>query len=218
MISDGWEVPATQAENAGYWANALNPYIKNWGIYDNTGFTKTVVATDADDHLNSPIQEQSTHVTFNGLLHTLSTSEIVEVSKVPMFWSGLHKGAYQGRALSNPALACTAVAPGGPCRFNPSGPPQAGATGGYQWYINGTASAYIFAEGGNYSYTDSSAKFRRAGRRTGEDTTTEPNRDYYGTPWAHIRTSTGQPLTMWGCTAAGATASYSCFFRPDRTE
>src|SRR5688572_14146530 len=31
MISDGWETPATQAENAGYWANSVQPYVKNWG-------------------------------------------------------------------------------------------------------------------------------------------------------------------------------------------
>jgi prepilin-type N-terminal cleavage/methylation domain-containing protein len=209
---DVWTTAATQQENAGYWANAIQPYTKNWDIMDGTGFTKVRSTADAADFATpSPIRAASVSMTFNGLLHTLSSSETLLPSSVPLFWNGTGKGAYEGRAISNPSLNCTSVNDPS-CRFSPSSGP------GWAWFWIANGSAFSFGEGLNISRTDTSAKFYRSGRRTGEDTTTEPNRNYYGAPFAHIQTSSGRPLTMWGCTITGATASYSCFFRPDKPE
>jgi prepilin-type N-terminal cleavage/methylation domain-containing protein len=209
---DVWTTAAVQQENAGYWANALQPYAKNWDLFDGTGFTKTRSTADAADFATpSAIRAASVALTYNGLLHTLSSSETLLPSSVPLFWAGTGKGAYEGRAISNPALNCTTV-DNPSCRFNPSGGP------GYAWFWIANGSAFVFGEGMNNVRTDTSAKFLRSGRRTGEDTTGEPNRNYYGSPFAHIQTSSGRPLTMWGCTVTGATASYACFFRPDKPE
>ena len=118
--------------------------------------------------------------------------------------------------MANPQLRCDSTTVEAPCRFNPVAPPQPGAGGGYGWFWPaGGASAYVFGEGMNYSFTDTSAKFRSIGRRTGS--AGAPNTNYYGAPFAHILED-GSPWTMWGCTVTGASVSYSCFFRPDKTQ
>lgn len=212
--ADIWGDPAVAQENAGYWANALQSYTKNWGIYDGTGFQKTRSSADAADFAipANAAKAKSIALNFNGLLHTMSTTEIESVSLVPIFWHGNGKGAQEGRAISNPALNCsTAGFNNSSCRFNPSAGP------GYAWFWVTGASAYAFGNGQNVARADSSAKFYKHGRVTGPDTSSEPNRDYWGSPFAHILPSTA-PLTMWGCTLTGATRSYACFFRPDRTQ
>ncbi|MFN3728576.1 MAG: prepilin-type N-terminal cleavage/methylation domain-containing protein [Fimbriimonadaceae bacterium] len=216
---DYWTLPAGWNQANQHWANSTQPYIKSWAIWDDTGFTRVENAADAADFAAPNRQPASVNFTYNGLLHTLSTSEVASPSRLTMFWNGFGKAAYRGRALSNPQIRCNnASAAYLPCRFNPTGVPQTGADGGYGWFwATDPASAFVFGEGMNFAHTDSSAKFRPIGRRTGPDTTSEPNRNYYGSPFAHIRND-GRPLTMWGCTISGATASYACFFRPDQDQ
>jgi len=212
---DAWVASDVQQENAGYWANALVPYTKNWGIADGTGFTKIRNAADATDFAdpNPPAKAESISVTMNGLLHTLSSSQVTNPAIVPLFWGGNGKAAYEGRSIANPVLNCGVDAANNTagCKFDPSAGP------GYTWTWGTGASVYMFANGDNVCRTDSSAKFARHGRITGPSTGVEPNRDYYGSPFAHINTN-GSPLTMWGCTIAGATKSYACYFRPDRDQ
>jgi prepilin-type N-terminal cleavage/methylation domain-containing protein len=215
---DYWTTPEGRQQASEQWANALQMYVKNWGIYDDTGFTKTRNAADATDFATPNRSAASVSLIYNGLLHTMSSSEVVNPSIVPLFWNGLGKGAYEGRTMANPQLRCDSTTPEASCRFNAGGVPQAGATGGYAWFwIADPASTYVFGEGMNFSFTDTSAKFRNVGRRTGADTSGEPNRNYYGSPWAHIRDD-GRPLSMWGCTSTGSAVSYSCFFRPDKDQ
>lgn len=213
---DVWTTAAVQQENNGYWANALLPYSKNWDIYDGTGYTKVQNAADAADFAdpNKPAQPVSTSLIYNGILHTLSSSQVVNPSVVPLFWAGTGKGASWGRTISNPALNCASAAQfnNGSCKFDPMGGP------GWAWFwIVPDAAAATYSGGFNAARTDSSAKFYKAGRPTGPDTTSEPNRDYYGSPYAHILPN-GAPLTMWGCTVNGASVAYPCFFRPDRDQ
>jgi prepilin-type N-terminal cleavage/methylation domain-containing protein len=211
-----WSTPEVMAENSGYWANAMQPYMKSWALYDGTGFTKTRNAADASYFTNPARQPASMHFTYNGLLHSLSSSEVVSPSRGVMFWSGFGKAAYEGRALSNPTLRCDGTT-GSACRFNASAVPMTGAGGGYGWFwaAQGNPSTFVFANGMNVTHTDSSARFYRMGRVTGPNPAA-PNTDYFNVPWAHILQG-GAPETMWGCLAnAQATASYSCFFRPDK--
>jgi prepilin-type N-terminal cleavage/methylation domain-containing protein len=214
---DVWTLPATIQENSGYWANALQPYSKSWAIMDGTGFAKTQNAADAADFAaaTKPAQPASISLIFNGLLHTMSNTEVTNPSIVPLFWAGTGKGAMEGRAISNPALNCgsNAAYNNSSCRFSPSSGP------GYGWFwTTGTAQVYSFSNGQNVVRTDTSAKFYRHGKKTGSSASgAAPNTDYYGSPFAHINLD-GSPNTMWGCTITGATASYACFFRPDRDQ
>jgi len=215
---DVWTTSDVQRENAGYWANALQPYTKNWGIYDGTQFNSVKNAADAADFLSYNVPAQSGHFTFNGVLHTISSSELVQVSKCPLFWSGNGKAAMMGRAISNPTLRCDGPATGTntECRFNAGGYPMAGATGGAAWFWAAdpaypSVPAYVFARGMNFTYTDTNAKFKRLFEPTG---TANLSTDYYSTPFAQIYDN-GTPYTMWFCYSSGATQAYPCFFRPD---
>ncbi len=209
---DAWTGADVMAENAGYWANALFIYTKNYGIYDGTGFPTATNAADAADLTNYNQLPQTITMTYNGLLHTMSSSEMVQPSKVPLFWPGFGKSGLKGRALANPSLRCDGAGDARSCRFNPTAPPMTGATGGYAWFWAGPApaSAYQFGRGMNFNFTDTSAKFKRLYDPNAPATSTA----YYDQPFASINADT-TPASMWGCTAAGGTASYSCFFRPD---
>jgi prepilin-type N-terminal cleavage/methylation domain-containing protein len=210
-----WDATSQEAART-WWANSIYPYVKNWEIYDDSGFPKTVNAADNADFGNplaSP-KARNTLFTYNGLLHNVSSTEIASPSKLPLFWLGHGKSPYAGRGLSNPALVCSLAAV--PCRFNPTSAPQTGGTSGGAWFWATGASGYVFGQGMNYSFSDSSAKFRNIGRVTGSYLLgNNPNTDYNNSPFAHILTG-GRPETMWFCTAAGGTVSYACVFRPDQ--
>ncbi|GMV87773.1 MAG: hypothetical protein AMXMBFR81_07040 [Chthonomonas sp.] len=216
--SDVWDTPTVKASNTTYWANSMQPYMKSWEILDGTGFTKVRSTADAADFAGAARRAPaSQHFTYNGLLHTLSTSEVALPSKLVMFWSGNGSAAREGRAISNPNLRCDWAASATPfqsCRFNPTAPPYSGgSSSGWAWFWGTGGKAWVYGNGMNSSRTDTSAKFFR----TGPKGVVAPNyiTDYYGTPFANIDAQ-GNPLTMWGCTIANATASYSCFFRPDQ--
>lgn len=215
---DVWGTPEIIRENAGYWANALFPYIKNRAIYATTGFTKfrTTPADDADFAVvNKPAQPTPNYFTFNGLLHSLSTTEVANVSLVPLFWSGYGKSEHEGRTISNPALiAAAAPADGRGCRWNPTNFCMAGVTGDWAsaWFWAGPAntSAWSFSRGFNAARTDTSAKFQTVVNSTGYSPTSGP--------FAEVTTA-GVPVSMWGCRPVGSTGPYHmCWFRPDREQ
>jgi len=198
------------------WANSTQPYSKNWGIHDDTGFNSTKNAADAVDFAAAvkPAEPATENLAFNGMLHMLTSSDISLVASVPMLWGGYGKGALNGRSINNPGMNCgTGV--NEICRFNPTGAPALGGGGGV-WFWTTGASAFVWGEGMNFAFCDTSAKFRSVGRVTGPSPA-PPNTNYYGSPFAHILAG-GVPQTMWVCTIPGATQAYPCMFRPDRTQ
>ena len=215
--SDVWADPAVMAENAGYWNNALYAYTKNRQLWDDTGFTKfrTAGADDADfANPNKPAQPQPNYLTFNGLLHSLSTTEVASPSVAVMYWSGYGKSVHEGRTISTPALrAAPAPADGRGCRWNPTDFCMPGVTGtvfasGWFWAGPANTTAWSFSRGFNVSRTDSSAKYQVA--------VNAPAYSPQSGPFAAV-SDTGVPSTMWGCRPAGSTGPYHiCWFRPDR--
>jgi prepilin-type N-terminal cleavage/methylation domain-containing protein len=204
------------------WSNSTQPYSKNWGIHDDTGFKSTkadeifgVVVDGLDFAANpKPAEPATQNLAFNGLLHTLTSSDIGLVASVPMLWGGYGKGALNGRSIANPALNCGSLV-NEVCRFNPAGICAPGGSGG-AWFWTTGASAFVWGEGMNFAFCDTSAKFRPVGRVTGPSPA-QPNTNFYNAPFAHILYG-GVPQTMWFCTIPGATASYPCMFRPDWTQ
>jgi len=213
--ADGWEQPAIQAENAGFWANALYPYTKNWGIYDGTGFSKyrSTPADDADfANPNKPAQPASINITYNGILHTLSSSEITSPSVAVLFWEGHGKAAHEGRTITNPTMKCNGTGPATGCRFNPTGYGMPGVTGfasAWFWTPPAGTTAWAFGRGQNTSRTDTSAKFQTMVASTSWSPTSGP---FAG------MAANGAPQTMWGCRPDAAAPFYYCFFRPDREQ
>jgi prepilin-type N-terminal cleavage/methylation domain-containing protein len=205
------------------WANSVQPYAKNYDIF--AGNLPKVRNSADSAHFQDPNAEgkwKTTSAAYNGLLHAWSASSITEPSKLIMVWSGYGKSSLEGRTIANPTLLCDTTQRFVDCRFNPTGPPAPGVncqnTHCWAWFWPGdTASCYVFGQGWNAVRSDSSAKFYRSGRVTGETVGNDFNRLYNDSPFAHIRTSTTEPLTQWGCTPPGSnqTPYYSCMFRPD---
>jgi len=217
---DVWGNAVEVAENAGYWANALQPYTKSWALQDSTGFPKfrTTPADDADfANPNKPAQPASNNMTLNGLMHTLSTTEMANPSVALLYWQGYGKSAHDGRTIANPALRCSGTGDQRGCRFNPTDFPMAGVTGssfGSAWFWVGPSgtSAWCYGRGFNTSRTDTSAKFQNATASTSYSPTSGP--------FAAMATN-GAPQTMWGCRPAGSASTvpyYGCLFRPDREQ
>jgi prepilin-type N-terminal cleavage/methylation domain-containing protein len=230
LVNDAtWKLPERINMARTHVNNSVRQYIKNNDIYDNTNFRKTSVSTDDTSRVPGAPQPVSNHVVYNGLLHEYSATGVAQPSRLVMFWSGFGKAAYDGRALSSPALQCIGTAYTD-CRFNPAGPPMANMTcpGGFcdGWFwaagqsvndpppTHNNASCYVFTNGWNAVRTDSSAAHYNSGGITG---TTIYNTSYNTTPFAQILSDTA-PYTMWSCLPPGANSGsnyYNCFFRPD---
>lgn len=206
---DVWTTAAVQQENAGYWANAVAKYAKNWAIFDDTGFPLTANSADAADFAatNKPAQPATINFTYNGLLHSMSSSEVTSPSVAVLYWEGNGKGSMSGRAISNPALVCNGTT-GSPCKFNAGDYPMAGASGGWgsTWFWVTGQPAWVFGHGMNVSETDTHAKYFQVSNATSPD----------GGMFAID--ASGNPTSMWGCDLTGAEPYYACFFRPDRTK
>jgi prepilin-type N-terminal cleavage/methylation domain-containing protein len=212
--ADVWSQPTRQAAAATHFGNSVQPYTKNYDLYLATGMNK-MRGTYDDADAASPLSRKpaSDSFTFNGLLHTLSTTEVNQPSRLTMVWQGYGKVGHEGRIISNPSMVCTALNQA--CRFNPSGAPDGANAGGGGWFWVWPVSGYVYTNGMSKVHTDSSAKHFNIGRVTGSYLQgNEPNRAYNDSPFAHILAG-GRPETMWFCTIAGATQSYPCFFRPD---
>jgi prepilin-type N-terminal cleavage/methylation domain-containing protein len=192
------------SEDGMHWANSVQPYMKNYQLFEQTGISKTRLATP--DYANAVRQPQTVGVSYNGLLHTLTSSSIAQPSRLPLLWAGRGKQNIEGFALTNPVLRCDGT---GPCVFNPSGNPQANATGSYAWF--GGGSIWVYGRGMHFASADSSARHRNLG---GPNIAPNYARDYNNNPFAEID-ERGFPLSMWGCTMGAGTPSYACLFRPD---
>ena len=223
-VLDGWEDPIIQSQVKAAWAEAIQPYMKNWEMLNApgqivSGFFGTPSGTFA----------AKTGILFNGLLSNYSATAVVQQSTVPMFWTGTGELMLNGRTFANPSLRCDlAVAS---CVFNPAGHPQGGAAGANHsafFTLGGKVWAYgdnrngASGGGGNIvTRTDSSTKFIRMGTAINPATHQTADKDPYafvqpdGIGFAYWATTTDNcdtaPLSTGG-------SRYACFFRPDRRQ
>jgi prepilin-type N-terminal cleavage/methylation domain-containing protein len=212
----GWSGPLGIQQASVHWANSTQPYIKSGGLTEvSGGQIAQAVATDFGyPRLKQPY---AMGLTFNGDLNEYSATAVNSPSSAVLLWSGYGKLNVTGRALTSPMLACDNPN-GGTCRFNPSGPAQAGQSDqkyGDAWFW-GTAS---FGSPANYAppvgtygnkaivvATDTSAKLITVPSKNTRSA--DPNGIF-----THI-TPTGDPDDMKACTTDG-TWYYNAFFRPD---
>ncbi len=195
-----------------YWANSVQPYTKNWGLFELPG-KRTVFGGAAADQ---PVNPAISGFTYNGLMHTVSASEIQSPSILPILWTGNGDTQTRARAFTNPALNCGT--PNQPCRFNPNGPPQSTFTpilgtfasvnfGG--WDGN---TAWVFARQAPMVRADTSAKTMNVARTIAPG----QNQDAYNDPF-NSASATGVPASLWNC-GSSAQSAYWCYFRPDRNQ
>jgi prepilin-type N-terminal cleavage/methylation domain-containing protein len=231
VVGTGWDVQPVLAENQAFWANSIQPYVKNYDLYGNPGQQDAAIAGES---FSTSIRPAMMGMTFNGLLHTYSGTAIENPSIVPSIWTGTGNMKLKGRGSANPSLRCT-VTTREPCVFNPGGAHQpslaAGANHslffGYGNFYSGYK-VWAYTQGVLMARTDSSAKFYRVGTRIGTDPNTEFT-DPFTDPYHLIQAS--PPATTLGgswwyntCSTGDAVATsaaqprYICFFRPDRTK
>lgn len=229
-------------EDSVQWANALLPYAKSYEVYSAPGMPELKVGGSSlqEQYANNPGKFQGTSITFNGLLHTYSSTAVSSPSKNPLFWQGTFKNKLQGFAMVNPELSCENLAI--PCRFTPDAYPQGinagysneiGATGyGYTWlgFPDPYGSAWCFGRGMHFISVDGSAHFVQIQakelsametgytNRLGTVTTKHPFTRISNDPTS----APGSPFFSADCNsslngqgASDANVLYDCFFRPD---
>ncbi|HXG24020.1 MAG TPA: prepilin-type N-terminal cleavage/methylation domain-containing protein, partial [Chthonomonadales bacterium] len=101
-IPPNWRPNSSPARINGYagsWANVLQPYIKNWGIYVCPSSSPFRIGGSwAADYANPVVPFQSSSYTYNGLLHAFSMAGVNLPAEVPLFWEGNGKARIEGAA------------------------------------------------------------------------------------------------------------------------
>ena len=210
----GWDGNATlAASDQLVWSNSIQPYAKNYDMYNLPG---TNVFGTASPAAGVSIKPVTVTFAYNGLLQYLSTTSITAPSQLPMFWPGYGNAGTAGTTVLSPRLNCNST---GPCMYNPSGPPQTGATGNPQIFtFSYTPSFYVYAKGAIHVYTDSSAKLVPYG--TGNQAS-YPASTNSAIVWQYIDGNTGSIPTSPGAFYRGMGglrgANYAAAFCPDNS-
>ena len=215
-VPAGWPNPASgyiKSQDEVQWANSTQAYRKNSQILEMTGM-KDELAPASMTTGALLTQRDKTSYGMNGLLHTLSTTEVGSPSKVTLLWPVHGAVNHVGLNYAAPYLLCPNTNAG--CRFNAGGSPngQTGSGWGAElpWYTNvgGDFTYWAYAKAIPLVFTDTSARTRKVG----------------GPAFVWTQSIWTEPFQMWngegiewgyyGCTASGVVWYYPCFFRPDR--
>jgi prepilin-type N-terminal cleavage/methylation domain-containing protein len=213
-----WTTPERIAMAETFWANSLQPYMKNYDLL-NLPVGNTVAV--GGETYNPNVKPALVGMTMNGYFHTLNSSSVNNNAVAVVFWD-VQKINIKGRGFSTPALNCPGGTPGAPvpCLFNPGGDPSTGSggvtSGYYVWDFTNTV--YLFGKKGVFSRADTSTKTAPVG------TATVPSLVAWSgkllDPWAQVNPG-GIPYSLWPCDAtfnSQGAGTYWCYFRPDRSE
>jgi len=184
------------------WANTIQPYTKNYGIYEGPGLPNVSGGGVSSAQVLPGKTRANVSYTYNGLLMAYGASGVVTPSKLPLLFSGRGKANVIGGSLANPALYCNEA--NLPCTYVPFKNGCSSARNGEQsamFVLSG--SAWVYTKGSNFALCDGSAKFRLLGAQLSPQNT-DPARDPY-TGYD----SRGFPGYYWwdGC--------HAWLFRPD---
>lgn len=190
-----------------FWGNNVQPYIKNINLYFDPGTTPDRFSSISAGTPPSSVTNSISY-TFNGLLSGYSMSAITEQTRTPVFWMGRGALAMVGYGYVNPYLECKSytnpcvyVPATGSCNLNATNP-----NGVVSFLSNNSRNkGYdVYHSGINFSYADSSAKWRKLG--IGTNGLTDPKIDPF-----HEYQNSNQPKGQWY-------DQYRChlyMFRPD---
>lgn len=217
-----WTTPELRNASASYWANAIQPYMKNFNLYELPG-GRDWRLVPADTF--APGTPKFT-LTYNGLMHNLSATAVNNSSAAVLFWPGGGQDTMIGRARTMPALNCGT---GPTCAFNAGGAPSATpgfGTAGSVTIGNNGGSFWLYARSAPVVRTDSSARIFRMGSRVNTGGTVPDPGNIWNDPFALVSPQggfgTAPTNAVWYlCTSTGVTAvgaNYWCFFRPDREQ
>jgi len=215
ILTAPWNDPLRVSGAACFWANSLQPYMKNYQMLEMPGAPTNSVAGEIP---NPAVPQYKFGIVMNGYLSGLNATSVVNNSVVPQFWH-IQKENFQSRGFSSPALSCP-----GPigvqaqaCSFDPAN------TSGNGYYVYDFTYT-VWQYGGHrgiVARTDSSTKSLPVG--------TAVSPAFVGwsgkllDPYAAVTGPTGTPASLWTCDGtfngqAGNDGSYWCYFRPDRSQ
>ena len=147
--------PGNVALRSGFWSNAVQPYIKNWGIYDCPSATKD--RTDISG-AQDPAKFPYMNYTFNGYLNNWAAAGSPAPAQVIVFSEGLGKAHIRRFATAFPLP----IDDSGNVmeRFNPGAKGDCSkAAGRYGYAFQFDTTWWIHNRGSNYAYMDGHAKF-----------------------------------------------------------
>jgi prepilin-type N-terminal cleavage/methylation domain-containing protein len=205
-----WDYPANTTSqryqaSPGSWANNIQPYAKNYQILAAPGTPAINGGAVSTEAIAAGKSRANASHTFNGLLMSYGTSGIARPSRLPVMWAGRGKAQIIGGALANPALICSSPFPA-PCTYLPQDPVtfacQAGNGGTSAMFVL-SGPVWVYGKGANFSFADSSSKFRNLGMQL-----TPADTDWTQDPYTGYNAQ-GFPGFYWwdGC--------HAWLFRPD---
>lgn len=220
-VPDGWTSSRSRdttrrPEEQLFVLNAMQPYMKNYGLMEAVGLAKFSYGAARSTVTN--LAPASVNVSYNGMLHAYSGTAINQPARLTMFWGGLYKQNLEGFGISQPQLDCLGTAAGATCRFNPSRDPAGGtAAYGYVWYgVGSTSSVWLYARSTPMVYADTHAKMASLNGPIWPLFATGNAND---NPFSSFSDTKGSPYWMTDCvtpgTAKGTQTYYPGFFRPD---
>lgn len=158
----------------GVWANSIQPYIKNYGLYQCPSSPEKRLDGIPYDQAHKPTANVT--YTYNGLLHSYSLAGITAPSQLPVLWEGNGKASMVGETAAAPTLYCPygdQACRYAPSSFDSSGNPTCdGSVNGqfsyFPYNIVATkqvflGTAWVHTNGMNFVLSDGHAKFRHMG-------------------------------------------------------
>lgn len=184
----------------GSWANSIQPYMKNYQLYEAPGAPNLNLF--GDDFSIAQKQVANVNTAMNGLLHNYSATAIAAPSQLPLFTQSNGKVNFQGYAYSNPYLQCDN--PNAPCAYVPSSPTCGANNGEYSGLFTPEASMWVYSNGLIVTHADTSTKFRRVGANV--NGRTDFRTDFYSR-----YDSSGKPAAQW----QDSNFCHALLFQPD---
>jgi len=189
-----WTIPSTSAVSGTTWANAVQPYMKNYQLL----FCPSTLPEQDNG-------KPSSSYTFNGDLQSYPQAGIIMPSSVILLWPGHVKDAFTGSVYQSPTLLCDdATKPcvyqpqtGGGCAPGNGGQDQGPIVfGGWQSY-----SKWVHGHGDNFLYADGHAKWAPL------------NGDWHTDPWAY--TGADGSILQGGSYSWWTDGCHTYLFTPD---
>lgn len=172
------------------WANAIFPYVKNYGVYRCPEGQVSQLA--GVDYSAPVVQPQALSYEYNGLMMNSSQAAMAFPADVLMLWESPAKNAPLGLIGPTFQLNCNITA-NAPCVYVPRTPSacDAGNGGRSLWYTP-TPSQWLHAGGQNFAYADGHVKFVKFNNTP----STTGNTNYKVEVWAAYNPN-GTPLGQW---------------------
>ncbi|HLK61083.1 MAG TPA: DUF1559 domain-containing protein [Chthonomonadaceae bacterium] len=168
MVPLGWRPnansqPGTDRYTAAavVWANAVQPYIKNYQIYACPSGTPTQLGGLSAEYAAALKPVSNVSYNFNGLLSSYTIAGEASPAMLPMVWEGRGKIAIEGFELPNPTLICPN--PNQPCVYIPHKVGCGANNGETSVMFTPDATLWIHSQGANFVMADGHAKWRRLG-------------------------------------------------------